>query len=919
MENPFSSKPRVKRLLAVSCIVFACLGLLSMGSHTSIAGGEFRAVDTKTNEFTLLSDLPGDVNGDCAVDIADIMLVASRWGCECGNECYDPRYDLDEDCDIDIADIMLVARHWGDACPTPTPTISNLTTNLADYPNGQVPRYEKFEVTFEVNTVAENLQLPYDPSPPPGLEPGTGITVNALFTPDDWQTVYTQPAFYYQEFEDEIRRNKEWFYPTGNSYWKVRFAPNQEEKWQYKLTAQDASGSTETQPQSFIVVPSDNKGFIRVSSDDPRYFAFEDGTYFPALGYNMNAQNIDWVNPVLSNEEHLQKMGQNGVQLVRLWLSQWGIFTSAWNPWNAIEPDKHAQYIPRTGMSTNQAYPGSEVSMQIKWNSNWYSTCMFIGGWKAKPAVKRNTDYRVRVRYKTFNITGPRIAGYPYGFVAKTGGWLWGEYPEGVFHFCYDPADENHGTPVTPYQSENTTDWQILEGTIQIGDGNQDDFLPYFYLALENVNSGEVYTDYVGIEEDLGNGQYGPNIVSKPWMAHHQYFEQRNSYAFDKLVELAKQYGVYLRPVILEKNEWILNGIDYEGNFTSPHPNDYFYGNWRQITKVRWLQQAWWRYLQARWGYSTNIHSWELLNEGDPWNGLHYTLADEFGKYMHCRVFGVDIGGWGEKCTYDHPNDHLVSTSNWHSFPKDNFWAHPDYPDVDFADYHRYVPADTDPNFYDTAQATYEVSMNYGAKQPGGAGKPVVRGEIGFTDSGGQPATDQLLADNQGVWLHNFIWGSINPGGLIESYWYENKHIYSRNRDGTYDFDHRHQYGNYYNFIKDIPLNNGHYQDAGATVSDDNLRAWGQKDLVNGNAHLWIQNKNHTWKNVVDGISIPEVSGEVTITGFVPNKQCTLECWDTYTGAVSRTETVTTDGDGNVHLQISNLQDDLAVKILNPN
>jgi len=41
-----------------------------------------------------------------------------------------------------------------------------------------------------------------------------------------------------------------------------------------------------------------------------------------------------------------------------------------------------------------------------------------------------------------------------------------------------------------------------------------------------------------------------------------------------------------------------------------------FYGLGRSQNKVRWIQQTWWRYLQARWGYSPNIHSWELTNEG---------------------------------------------------------------------------------------------------------------------------------------------------------------------------------------------------------------------------------------------------------------------------------------------------------------
>jgi hypothetical protein len=58
----------------------------------------------------------GDIDGDGDVDIVDIMLVASRWGCRCGDACYWDRCDLDNDCDIDIIDILLVAGRWGTVC-----------------------------------------------------------------------------------------------------------------------------------------------------------------------------------------------------------------------------------------------------------------------------------------------------------------------------------------------------------------------------------------------------------------------------------------------------------------------------------------------------------------------------------------------------------------------------------------------------------------------------------------------------------------------------------------------------------------------------------------------------------------------------------------------------------------------------------
>lgn len=784
------------------------------------------------------------------------------------------------------------------------PEIFDISTNAGTYSGGTVPRYSKFEVTFQINTSAQNLQMPFDANPPPGITPGMGVSVDAQFSPDNWQTVYTQPAFYYQEFDDQVKSGREWFYPTGGFSWKARFSPNRDGPWQYRLMVEDAGGRTETAPETFTVTPSRSPGFVRVSQRDSRYFEFEDGTYFPALGYNMNFNHLDWSNPVLSNQRNFQAMSENGIQLVRMWLSQWGIYSSAWSPWNSIDPDLHALYVPFGGVEMGVVYPGSEVSMRIDTSEN---PCMFIGWVKAPPAVKRSTNYRIRVRYKTDNVGAAVQAGKPSGLVGKVGGWLW----DGGNNCNVSGT----GSVVTAYQSKSTSDWQILEGSINTG---QNDFLPYFYLVMENVNAGLAYVDHVWIEEDQGSGQFGPNIVSKPSMAQHLYMEQRNSYAFDKVLDLAAQYNIYLRPVVLEKNETILQSFNFDGatipanilcrdNISTNDPaqcpgNKWFYGDWRSMTKTRWLQQSWWRYLQARWGYSTSIHSWELLNEGDPFNGNHYALADEFGKYMH----------------QFQPNHHLVSTSFWHSFPKNEFWANADYPDIDFADIHQYVSENT-AQYTDTALATYEVSMQYGARRPGGAGKPVIRGETGFVIEGSGPASAQIRQDSRAVWLHNYIWGGINAGGMIESYWYDTEHIYRHNNDGTYAFDYRSQYRTFYNFIRGIPLSNGQYQDAQPQVSDTRLRAWGQKDLTNQQAHLWIQNTQHTWQNDMNNITPAQVSTTVRMQGFAANTPYRVEWFDTYQTdpgrQLLRRETVTTGADGTLTLNVSSINTDIAVKV----
>jgi lysophospholipase L1-like esterase len=71
---------------------------------------------TPTPTPTPACDLPGDLNCDCVVDIADIMLLASRWHSSVGDDGYDPAYDLNGDGSLDIVDIMLVAVHWGETC-----------------------------------------------------------------------------------------------------------------------------------------------------------------------------------------------------------------------------------------------------------------------------------------------------------------------------------------------------------------------------------------------------------------------------------------------------------------------------------------------------------------------------------------------------------------------------------------------------------------------------------------------------------------------------------------------------------------------------------------------------------------------------------------------------------------------------------
>jgi hypothetical protein len=360
--------------------------------------------------------------------------------------------------------------------------------------------------------------------------------------------------------------------------------------------------------------------------------------------------------------------------------------------------------------------------------------------------------------------------------------------------------------------------------------------------------------------------------------------------------------------VVLEKDDEIYQNLTDEGGFITDRPNrEGVYGVGRAVNKTRWLQQAWWRYLQARWGYSPAIHSWELLNEGDPASRRHHVLADEFGKFMHFGVFGE-----APQAGFDHPNDHLVTTSFWHSFPVKEFWNNAEYPHLDYADIHAYVstsfapPSEKDLMHGDAA---YYHIWHSKAAIAARLGKPVVRGEAGLDLPGSQDERALgIQRDRRGVWLHNFLWAGLDAGGLYEIYWWRS-HLAGAHGD------HRSAYRRVARFLQTLDLNKGGYSDWDGTVTAPAIRVVGQKHLKAGRMHLWIQNTGHTWKAVVDGRTIPAASGSITVPGFAPGQQYVAEWWDTWTDSEPTRQTLTSDQTGALMLDVEALATDVAVAV----
>ncbi len=126
----------------------------------------------------------------------------------------------------------------------PTATSSGSSISISSITEtGSVAKYDKQEITFSIRTSAANPQLPYDPSAPAGVNGTEGVNVDAVFTSPSGKT-WNQPGFYYQVFDDQVKNGSEWYYPTGQVLWKVRFSPDEVGTWQYYVKAQDKTGVT---------------------------------------------------------------------------------------------------------------------------------------------------------------------------------------------------------------------------------------------------------------------------------------------------------------------------------------------------------------------------------------------------------------------------------------------------------------------------------------------------------------------------------------------------------------------------------------------------------------------------------------------------------------------------------------------------
>ncbi|NPV81576.1 MAG: DUF5060 domain-containing protein [Firmicutes bacterium] len=180
-----------------------------------------------------------------------------------------------------------------------------LCINSIGWEPRSVPRYECLEIRLDVQGTYNNA---FDPEE---------IDIAAHFHGPDGKECKV-PGFLYRPYRRELKGAQEILIPEGEPEWRIRFAPTETGIYRFFITARDRTGAmAKSKEFSFEAIPSPNPGYVRVSTKDRRYFAFDNGIPYVPIG-----ANICWAGPrgTFDYDDWLSAYAGAGCNYFRVWL-----------------------------------------------------------------------------------------------------------------------------------------------------------------------------------------------------------------------------------------------------------------------------------------------------------------------------------------------------------------------------------------------------------------------------------------------------------------------------------------------------------------------------------------------------------------------------------------------------------------------
>lgn len=170
-----------------------------------------------------------------------------------------------------------------------------------------VKQYEELEITFKLDKEYAN---PFNPKE---------VNVEAHFMGPGGEEIvidgfYDKPIKLLQDFG---KGRPERIIPSDFPTWKIRFTPIKAGEYKVYAVLKDKEGTKKSDTKTFKVIPSENKGFIRVAEENKGYFEFDNGEPFFGIGLNI----AWWDTPAKTYrfDEYFEKMKENGANIARVW------------------------------------------------------------------------------------------------------------------------------------------------------------------------------------------------------------------------------------------------------------------------------------------------------------------------------------------------------------------------------------------------------------------------------------------------------------------------------------------------------------------------------------------------------------------------------------------------------------------------
>jgi hypothetical protein len=365
---------------------------------------------------------------------------------------------------------------------------------------------------------------------------------------------------------------------------------------------------------------------------------------------------------------------------------------------------------------------------------------------------------------------------------------------------------------------------------------------------------------------------------------YHKFFNQKDSWQMDDIVEYAHVKGVYMQaglfchqdlgnnPTCFDK--WTEFNPYYSGNTSynvMANPSDQL-GNCEFptdfLTNVEAIkvQKNLVRYIIARWGYSNNIMSWSILDELNQFD-VNNMVAPNTNLPS---TLESDICHWHQDIknhikTVD-PYDHIVTTGNMGVINKTSLNPNPnpnpnpqanecvnEKMDIVMSKYYQNIgirdPADANPSY---TQINYEAQAfnqmqdftNFYYT------KPNYRAEFGYFAT--QEVTNYINIDKKMYALHCRLWSSLFSGAMgPDCYWthgdilaLSDQGVGLKNFDGIGEF-----------VKNNLPLLSEDYHAMRLFDSPfSHLNAYYLRNTNNDNFYGWVQDGNFEFEKLIQGV-----------------------------------------------------------------